>query len=75
MKQKGKCIKCKKKADYICQSGRCVPCERKEIGKDGLEMLAVLLDMTNEGKKSVKQDSAVKEFTVRKEIKKSRFSK
>ena len=70
-----KCKKCKKNADYICQSGRCVPCERKAIGKDGLEMLAVLMDITKEGKKFVKKDDAVKEFAQRSANQKAGFQK
>lgn len=60
-----KCNDCKKDADYICKSGRCVPCERKVIGQDGLDMLKVLLDLTNEGKYNIPQDIAINEFLSR----------
>lgn len=69
------CVQCEEEADYICQSGRCIPCEKRIIGKEGLEMLAIIVDMTKEGKKPINPDDALKEYVIRDKIKKARFPK
>ena len=69
------CVECEEEADYICQSGRCIPCERRIIGKDGLEMLAIIVDMTKEGEKPISRNDALKEFEVREKIKEAKFPK
>ena len=61
------CKDCKNPADYICSSGRCVPCERKFLGKDGIEMLRVIMDLTKEGKYSIPKEIATNEFNSRTE--------
>ena len=71
----GKCSKCKNFVDYICQSGRCVPCEREELGEDGVEMLAVIFDLTHEGKKPIMKKDALNEHVKRKKIKEAGFKK
>ena len=55
-------------------NGECIQCEREKIGPDGIEMLAVLFDLT-EGKQSADIAKVASEFIKRENNRKSGMDK